>query len=441
MNEQIEALQRDLAGLTADLKVKLENDQTAEVKALSEQVAKLSSEVSERKHQFAAQTEKLKLGVEERKAAESKMDELFIASALLLKKDGTLDRAKYKELAAKDEYRDAIKASGFDNNPLTPDGQVSGGDGTPENYGSDFIVEGFSKTLLEEIWLSLEVADLFPRFNMPSPTYNFPFAQEKLTARRGLEGRAVQKDKFQTGKLQFNAKKLMSVVDFTDEVQADAIIPMLPLIRQKLIEGFAEAGEQIAINGDTDMTAAGINGEITDTEDARGTVGGLRYHAFNDGTTVDFGGTGVTSDLMRDLRAAMGKYGKNPGDLAYVLTMQEYLRVLKTFSAYQAFDTYGHNAVIARGELGRLDNIPLIVTELMPENLAASGKYDGVTTDKTSVALVNKQALMWGDRAAFSLETYRNPYTQTESLIGSQRLDLQKVTSATSTPIALGINV
>lgn len=440
MKELIEKLQAEIASLTQAMAEKSAKGLEGEVSQLADKVTQLSKELGEKKHQFEVAKETFaKPDVAAQKHIETKMDELFIAQALLTRKDGSFDRAKLAEVAAMPEYREVLKASGFDNNPLTPDGQVSGGDGTPTGYGSDLVVPGFSKTLLEEIYLQLQIAALFPRFNMPAATYTFPFAPGRLTARRGLEGRAVQKDKFATDTIQFIAKKLMSVVDFTDELEADAVIPVLGLIRERLIEGFALAQEQIALNGDTDMTT-GINGEIVDTEDARGVAAGIRKHAIADGCTVDFAGA-VTDTALRNMRAAMGKYGLSPSDLAYVISIEQYNTILKTFTNYQALHTYGANAIILKGELGRVDGIPLVVTELLPKNLGANGKV-AVDGTKSTCALVNKKGLLWGDRAGFALETFRNPLTQQTSLIGSQRLDLQKVAVGDGAkPVCVGINV
>jgi len=46
-------------------------------------------------------------------------------------------------------------------------------------------------------------------------------------------------------------------------------------------------------------------------------------------------------------------------------------------------DKYGQFATVLNGELGKIDGIPVIVSEKIRENLNASGVYDGTTTTKT----------------------------------------------------------
>lgn len=435
---ELTAIQKEIEGLKSSIVeiTKLMKDRsTAEVKELGDKLQAVQKELADRKHQFdAASADQFKSV--DAKVVDQKRDELLIARALLRNEDGRLNKAAYEKTLKSAEYRDVVKASGFTFDGTVPDGQVSGADGTAANYGSDFVVDGFSKTLLEEIWLKLEIANLFKRFNMPNSTFIFPFAHDRVTARLGKESVAPNKDKFGTGTLQFTAKKVLANIDFTDELEQDSVIAILPLVREKLIEGFALAQEQIALNGDA-STSGNINGDGITADDVRRAVAGIRKSAIGAGDTVDFAGA-FSADLLRDLRAKLGKYGKNPGDLVYIMSMSDYFKCLK-FDGYQYLYQYD-GAVTTRGELGRIDNVPILVTELMPENLNASGIYDGVTTTKKTVGIVNKEGFMFGDRKEFALETFRNPYQQVNSLIGSQRLDFQKIMSSSSHPVAFGIN-
>jgi|LGVE01.1.fsa_nt_gb HK97 family phage major capsid protein len=442
VQEQLEQAMKDLAAVTKAMSEKSAAGDDGRVKELSDQLGQVQKDLADRKHQYAVATESLKVNDSEKKELERKRDELFIASALMVRKDGSLNRGAYEQLVKSGDYRDALKAGVGDDAPASS--QVTGltSQGTDANFGSDFLVEGFSTTLLEDIFLKLEIAGIFNRFNMPAAQYSFPFSYDQVTAQQVTEGLAPGKSRLSTGKLTFEAKKLMANIDFTDELDADSVIAILPLIRMRLIEGFALAQEKIAFNGDDTVGATNVNGAIgTGTaptaESAERLQKGIRAHC-GAGEKVDFSTGGFSADNLRSLRSKMGKYGKSPSDLAYIVRMTDYNEALK-FTGYQSLYQYA-NAVTTTGELGKIDGIPVLVSELIPENLNAAGIYDNVTTTKTTCALVNKSALMWGDRSSFGLELYRNPFTQTTSLIGSQRLDLQKVTSPTAKPIALGYN-
>ena len=424
MNE-IEVLKREIAELTQLMQTKAQAGQSAEVKELSEKFAALESAVAERKFKFDT-AEKSQVGIS--KEAEKKLDELFIASALLVRKDGRLDKDAYASIAAAPDYRDVLKDA-----VALPNQGTSSSQTTADAVGGDFIPSGFSSTLLEEIWLKLEIAALFDRFNMTASTYTFPFAPDRLVARKGTEGAAVSKDRFATDQIIFTAKKIMANVDFTDEIEQDSIIAMLPLVRRKLIEGFAIGQEQICLNGDVTSGATNINGDLDSTpQDIRLTVSGIRKSGASHMYSLASGG--LSADNLRLLRTKMGKYGKNPSDLCYIVSMQDYNKILG-FANYQTLYQYGPNAVIFTGELGRLDGIPVIVTELLPSSDGTAGN-----NVKNICGLVNKNAFMWGDRKSFGLETFRNPFNQMTSLIGSQRLDFQKVLTSTDPTAVWGIN-
>ena len=438
MNE-IEVLKREIAELTQLMQTKAQAGQSAEVKELSEKFAALESAVAERKFKFDT-AEKSQVGIS--KEAEKKLDELFIASALLVRKDGRLDKDAYASIAAAPDYRDVLKDAG-----LTQ--AIGSSQNTGDAVGGDFIPAGFSSTLLEEIWLKLEIAALFDRFNMTASTYTFPFAPDRLVARKGTEAAAVTKDRFATDQIIFTAKKIMANVDFTDEIEQDSIIAMLPLVRRKLIEGFAIGQEQICLNGDTTTGAGNINGNLSgsNAEDIRLTVGGIRKSGLAS-HTYSLASGGLSADNLRLLRTKMGKYGKNPSDLCYIVSMQDYNKILG-FANYQTLYQYGPSAVIFTGELGKLDGISVIVSELLPSSdgtettgVNASGVTDATAENniKNICGLVNKNAFMWGDRKSFGLETFRNPFNQMTSLIGSQRLDFQKVLTSTDPTAVWGIN-
>lgn len=443
MKEVLVALQGQVAEITKRMQEKTDAGQSAEVKELSDKLTSLQKEVAERKHAFQVETT---LNTTEKAAVDRKMDELFIASVVLRNKDGQIDKDAYGAILARPEYRDAVKASGF-----TVDANATG----TATYGSEFIPQAFSATLREEIWLKLEIANLFSRIPMPASTFTLPFAPGRLIARAAAEGVAPTKDKAKTGKLIFTANKIMSNVEFTDEFEQDSIVAVLPFIRKQLIDGFALAQETMALNGDkgTNIYSVAIAGE-----DSRKLVSGIRSDASNAAganAKVDFSAAGFTADNVRALRTAMGKYGKSPADLALIVSMADYNKMLATAwnnGAFQALYSYGSGATLLTGEMGRFDNIPILVSELIPKaglatdaadalgGLTAAGKFDGTTYTKTTSVLVNKNAYMWGDRNSFSLETFRNPFNQTLNLVGSQRLDFEKVLAAADPTCAVGIN-
>jgi HK97 family phage major capsid protein len=439
MNEEIKALQTAVVEITRVMKEKADAGYSAEVTALSTQLTDIQKSLADRKHTFAVASQ----ADTTTKEMSIKSDELFIASALCQKKDGSFDRKMYEAVSGSVDYVDATKAFGD---------VLANNTGTAADGGA-WIPTAFSSQLQSEIFLKLEIAGLFSRINMPAPTFVLPFSPARMVAAAVAEAGAPTKVKGVTQKLTFTANKLMSNVEFTDELDQDSIVAILPFIRKQLIDGYALSMEAMSLNGDTGTTTTMT---AYTGEDCRKYVKGLRADALGNTATVAMGGTKPTDSLMRDLRAKMGKYGKNPSELAYIVDIATYNAMLK-YTGYQAIYQYGAGAVVCSGELGRLDNIPIIVTELLPQigqltisvdpklqaAVDATGKWHTTTAGNvsTNCVLANKNGYMWGDRNAFGLETFRNPFNQTLNLIGSQRLDFQKVLASTDPTSAMGINI
>lgn len=437
LKAQVDCLQKDIAQLTQLMVEKSQKDLSAEVKALSDIVADVQKELTEKKIQFAVAADRVAGNVDQ-KAVQVKMDELFIAKHLCVNtQTGAFNQEAFNRIKAAPEYADAIKAAAtFD--------VVFADTTTGANTGADWIPKGFSSQLQSEIFLALEIGSLFDRLPMPASDYTLPFNPSRMIARAGSEGAPVTKVKGATDKLNFSAKKIMSIVEMTDEFEMDSLVPALNFLRGQLIDGFALAQETMCLNGDTG-TAIYSAAPGADAEDCRRLVKGIRADAMALSIpckTVGGGaGTYLTEALLRSTRAAMGKYGKNPNDLAILVNMADYNKML-AFTAFQTLYSYGAGATILKGELGRFDGIPIIVTELLPKaagatdapdalgGLTAAGIWDATTKTFGTAVMVNRKGYMWGDRKEFALELFRNPLSQTTNLIGSQRLDFKKITSA-----------
>lgn len=441
--EMIVALEKSISELTGTLQSKMEkfDETSSEVRELKAKVAEVAKELSERKHQFDVQKALTANHSKEKKVElETRLDEIVLFKALCHDVETKqFNKTAFEKLTKIPVYAEALKAFG----------DVSAMQTGDAGTGAEFIPTGFSSTLYEEIWLKLEVAQLFGRIPMPTPTYKLPFAPGRMIAKAAAEGGTVAKVKGVTDQLTFTAKKIMSITEFTDEMDQDSIIPVLNFLRGQVLNAFALAQESMCVNGDTGTS---IYSSALTGEDCRKLVKGIRAHAMGTGAKVDFGAaSGFTEANLRALRAALGKYGKTPSELAYVMTLTDYFKAL-AFDGYQKLNEIGSGAVRLAGELGKLDGVPIIVTELLPMAGAAtdaadapgglnvSGVWDNTTKTKTTCVCVNRTGFLWGDRKNTELELWRNPMNQATSLIGSQRLDFEFVGSDTAKMASVGYN-
>lgn len=302
--------------------------------------------------------------------------------------------------------------------------------------GAEWIPTGFSNQLVEKIRLQRKVAAIFPSINMPTNPYKVPVEAAGATGYLIPESTADDATRIKastptTSNFTFTAKKLAGRVVYSDEISEDAIINILAFTRDSLAMAIAEAIETAIINGDDSGTHQDTN--VTSAFDAQKAFKGLRYYALNNGGTAtkDAGGVNLSTMLLRSTRMLMGKHSVDPTKLYYIVSPNGYIQMLN-LSELLTIDKYGPAATIMRGEAGKFDGGTLIVSEFMWDNLNASGKYDGVTTNKTSVVMVYAPAFWVGNRTGLAIATDRDIETDQMKLVAKTRIAFEDPYDATA---------
>lgn len=277
--------------------------------------------------------------------------------------------------------------------------------------GGDFVPTGFSRSLLELVRLDLMVAGLHDRINMPTNPYPLPL--EGADANAYLVAESTNDDttgasatKFPaatagTAKITLTAKKFGVRSVWSDEVDQDSIIPIQEFARKKLARAMADAQEEATLNGD--ITGTHQDSDVTAATDRRKAWSGYRKLT-ESGAKVDASNADPSLIKMRNVRMNMGKYGVNPKNLAWVSGIIGWNKLLN-IPEIQTVDKYGQFAVVLTGELGRIDGIPVMISEFVREDLNASGVFDDTTEDRTVMHLVNRNGWLYGDRAGITLKT------------------------------------
>ena len=166
------------------------------------------------------------------------------------------------------------------------------------------------------------------------------------------------------------AQKLVSNSYLVNEVEEDAIIPILPLIRDAMIRSHARAIEHsILLGGATDYAGNGSS-----------PYNGLVKLATDDSKTVTAAGT-VASPLDLTMttpsgelliaRKAMGKYGRRPSDVKYIVSLDMYYQLLED-GDFQTLNEVGSVGTRLTGEIGSVYGSPVYVCDEFPG--AAAGK-------------------------------------------------------------------
>jgi len=322
--------------------------------------------------------------------------------------------------------------------------------------GAEWIPTGFSTQLLASVELQLRVASLFNAVQLPTNPYKMPVQISNaegylITENTADDGTKIAASTPGTSSPSFNAIKLAGRVLFSEEINEDAIISMRDFVTSELGKAIGRALEQAMINGQKttaalhmDCTAAAKR--FTNATNPRLAFDGLRYFALNNaGTTKkDFSNADPTDTLMGNVRQLALKYGVMPSDGAWILSVNTYLKALFTLTNVMTLEKYGANATVLAGELFKYAGTPVLVSEYLESDLNASGVYDGVTVNRSSLLYVHRPSFMLGYRGGITLNSELDIETDQIKLVAKRRVDFvdpYNATLAANPQVVAGFNV
>ena len=224
-----------------------------------------------------------------------------------------------------------------------------------------------STNIERDIQNELVLAPLFREIPMTSATQIIPILPDsgyaEFTANQAASGSSPHGNLAQRGdaynpgsaggidmtERTLSTKKLISKSFIGNETEEDAILPILPLIRESMVRSHARAIENAILVGDDADGAFGTGGASFE---------GLCHLAANDSNTTQPSGTfaatdAVTAADLLSLRKAMGKYGVNPSEVVYIVSQDVYYDLLND-AEFQDVNLVGDMATKLSGEIGQV---------------------------------------------------------------------------------------
>ena len=211
--------------------------------------------------------------------------------------------------------------------------------------------------------------------------------------------------------------KLVSTTYLANEVEEDAILPILPLLRDAMSRSHARAIENAILLGS--VGDASPSSMATSSTDA--TFSGLVRIAADDAkATESHAYTAATeTSYVLDMRQAMGKYGRRPSDTIYIVSIEAYYSMLDD-SDFQSINEVGNDrAVKITGEIGNLYGSPVIVCDEFPT--AAAGKVWGVAVNPRNFVIPRLRGV--------TIEQDYDVENQRRVLVATQRLGFDQLFS------------
>ena len=318
-------------------------------------------------------------------------------------------------------------------------------DTTTDGSGSDYIPTGFSNQFVMDVQTAMKLPAAFRTYPMPQKAVTYPVEGTWPTAYKVAENTTqttlMTPSSGATYNVTLTAVKMGIRLIESFEFDDDALPEALRIIRTKMVGGIARSIEDAMINGcagvDLDSNRSSATGLYACWD-------GLRLKC-NDDTGANASIATFNGNTLSSIQAGMGEYGVDFQNLIWIVGTSAWaqMRLLcdsNNNPLVSTVDKYGPGASILSGEVGKLFGIPIVYSPFMPENVNASGVYDGSTTTKATVLLVWTPAWMLGDRKSIQLETQRHIGAQTTELVSTWRGDF-KHALGTNLTTAWGYNL
>ena len=311
--------------------------------------------------------------------------------------------------------------------------------------GADWVPTGIGANLHEKVRASGKVAPLFQRINLPTNPWKWPVEGADASAYRVAEPTSDTASKAGastpgTVAPTFDAEIFGARTLWSRSLDADSAIAILPFTTMKLVQAFVDAEEKAILDGDSDGTHQDADVQAIGATDPRTAWDGLRKKAIAQSVAT---ATSATAANLGIVRKALGKWGVNPAELAFIIGVSN-LHSLLADTNLLTVDKMGPNATILNGQIGSVHGVPVIVSEHVREDLNASGVQDNITQTKTYMLCVNRNEWAIGQRMALDVQVDDSIYRETYQrvAVAFMREDFQSLASAaTNDDTAIAYNV
>lgn len=366
--------------LLADIQKRVEDGE----KTLAQALDGLRGELAEKNAELLAM-QKSKMEFQEKQAAEDKVTYAEKEAAVLFAK------ATGKRLQETKAFENLVQKYGA-------------------HVPSDKWENVVSTNLLDEIRRALVIAPRFRNIQMPGVTTTFPvnpeagYANWVTTAQYGSADSSGSAKTHALKELSITAHKLATKEFLSNEEEYDAIVALLPIVRDAMVRRMSKAWDRALL----------IGGE-TSTDPIKGLV---KYEAALNNTTTAIANK-VTVATLRALRKNLGTWGLNPAQVAFFVTNDVYYDLLED-EAFQTMDKVGSQATLITGQIGTVGNSPVIVTGELPAGKVA-GNFGAIA--------VNTQNFMVGNYKGLNVESDYNVEYQSRLLVATLRTGFKQIST------------
>ena len=200
-----------------------------------------------------------------------------------------------------------------------------------------------------------------------------------------------------------NAYKLATNEYTAYEEEEDALLALMPIIRDGMIRRVARAVDKAFLVG------AGSGSDP---------VKGLANWASNTTATGNTVAAGMTVAKMRTLRQGLGAWGLDPAEVIYIVNTDTYYQLLED-SVFQTMNQVGTQATLLTGQIGQIGGSPVLV----------SAEFATPGTGVPGAICLNPGNFIVGNQRGLRIDTQELVETQRRVMVASLRTGMTRVTT------------
>ena len=211
-------------------------------------------------------------------------------------------------------------------------------------------------------------------------------------------------------------KKLISKSFIGNETEEDAILPILPLIRESMVRAHARGIENAILLGNNAQgtyTSGIFDGLVHKATDASNVIVGA--------DSGGFASEKLTALELLEMRKSMGKYGVNPAEVVYIVSQECYYNLLED-AEFADVNMVGDMSTKLNGEIGQVYGSRVLICD----EFAAKG-----ASKSHALALYARNFVMPRLRGV-TIESDYDVENQRRVLVASQRLGFDHIIGGAS---------
>lgn len=285
---------------------------------------------------------------------------------------------------------------------------------TGSTAGDEYVPTGMSATLWNDMFLASKVAATIPTIPMPTDPYDIPLGWGVGTWRKGTANTAITAQDATTGKSTLTSTEQVYEVDWSYDIDEDAVLAVLPSLRLELAADGAEQMDRFILNADaTDANTGNINSDDGNPDDDSYYLSngqdGIRHLYLVDNTSQSTDVNAVLTDTH--IRAGLGRMGKYAADVSNIVMVTDaktYVNNMLGLTNVVTVDKYGPGATILTGELSKYSGASVIVSGAM-QQAEDDGKVSVTAgnNDEGQIAIYHKNMWRLGFRRQLLIELDR----------------------------------